>query len=79
MTPSHFQIDISKKISEKFPPRGVRPPKFFEKWTYHPDGNVPANFHPHISTRSPAVAGMADSWPHINLIDFHFRDLEMTP
>ena len=30
-------------------------------------------------TRSPAVAGMADSWPHINLIDFHFRDLEMTP
>ncbi len=30
-------------------------------------------------TRSPAVAGMADSWPDINLIDFHFRDLEMTP
>ena len=22
---------------------------------------------------------MTDSWPHINLIDFHFRDLEMTP
>ena len=21
---------------------------------------------------------MADSWPHINLIDFHFRDLEIT-
>jgi len=32
-----------------------------------------------INTRSPAVAGMADSWPHINIIDFHNRDLEMTP
>jgi hypothetical protein len=31
-----------------------------------------------FETRSPAVAGMADSWPYINLIDFHFRDLEMT-
>jgi hypothetical protein len=30
------------------------------------------------TTRSPAVAGMADSWPQINHIDFHFRDLEMT-
>ena len=30
-------------------------------------------------TRSPAVAGMADSWPHINLIDLNFRDLEITP
>ena len=30
-------------------------------------------------TRSPAVAGMADSSPLINLIDFHFRDLEKPP
>jgi hypothetical protein len=32
-----------------------------------------------LQTRSPAVAGTADSLRHINLLDFHFRDLEMTP
>ncbi len=30
-------------------------------------------------TRSPAVAGMADSWPHINITNFRNHDLEMTP
>jgi hypothetical protein len=33
----------------------------------------------YTGTRSPAVAGMADSWRQINLLDFHFRDLAMTP
>ncbi len=32
-----------------------------------------------IVTRSPAVAWMADSWPHINITDFRNHDLEMTP
>ncbi len=31
-----------------------------------------------MATRSPAVAGMADSWPHINITDFRNHDLEMT-
>jgi hypothetical protein len=33
----------------------------------------------HDNTRSPAVAGMADLWRHINVLDFHFRGLEMIP
>jgi len=48
MPPSNFQIEISRKILGKIPPRGVRP-HIFGKGEVSPYGNVPANLHPYIA------------------------------